>query len=422
MTSPFLSSSSGTTSEHGDEFLAPTTATHTHTSAACPTDAEVERFDDFEAMGLDESLLRGIFAYGLERPSAIQQKAIVPAAAGRDVLMHAQSGTGKTAAFSIGLLQRLDTSRAGTQALILSPTRDLAQQTERVLTALGAHHKVTVHASIGGKSGREDGDALRRGPHVVTGTPGRVMDNIQRGSLDIRRIDTLVLDEVDVMLDEGFVEAVRDVIQSLPATCQVLCVSATYTPAVHDICDKILREPVKIVIAQEDIQLSGIKQFYIDCGSDGAKIDVLLDLYTTLTAAQSIVFVNTRRRAMDLAREMDAADHTVSVIHGEMSQQEREATLAEFSQGASRVLIATDILARGYDAQQVSMVVNLELPRDRSNYIHRIGRCGRFGRKGVAINLLGGEFSRDAQSIRELEQYYCCDISEMPANVADFFN
>ena len=247
--------------------------------------------------------------------------------------MHAQSGTGKTAAFSIGLLQRLDTTRATTQALILSPTRDLAQQTERVLNALGNHHSVTVHSSIGGKSGREDGDALRRGPHVVTGTPGRVLDNIQRGSLDMRGMCTLVLDEVDVMLDEGFVEAVRDVIQALPATCQVLCVSATYTMAVHDICDKILRDPVKIVIAQEDIQLAGIKQFYVDCGADHAKTDVLLDLYNTLTAAQSIVFVNTRRRAMDLAREMDEADHTVSVIHGEMTQQERDQTLAEFIQG-----------------------------------------------------------------------------------------
>jgi translation initiation factor 4A len=231
---------------------------------------------------------------------------------------------------------------------------------------------------------------------------------------------TLVLDEVDVMLDEGFVEAVRDVIQALPATCQVLCVSATYTMAVHDICDKILRDPVKIVIAQEDIQLAGIKQFYVDCGAEHAKTDVLLDLYNTLTAAQSIVFVNTRRRAMDLAREMDEADHTVSVIHGEMTQQERDQTLAEFIQGASRVLIATDILARGIDAQQVSLVLNMDLPRDRSNYIHRIGRCGRFGRKGIAINLLGGEHSRDAADIGELERYYCCDISEMPADVLDF--
>jgi translation initiation factor 4A len=330
-------------------------------------------------MGLKEELLRGVFAYGLETPSAIQQKAIVPAAGGTDVLMHAQSGTGKTGAFAIGMLDRVDTSpHAGTQALILSPTRDLALQTQRVVLAIGNYLQATCHASIGGRSGRADGDALRQNPHVVTGTPGRVIDNIERGSLNVRGIKTLVLDEVDVLLEEGFVDAIRQVIRSLPRDCQIMAVSATYTPAVHDICDKFLQNPVKIVIPQEEITLAGIKQFYVDTGSDECKLDVLLDLYETLNASQSVIFVNTRRRAVELAQQMDEADHTVSVIHGELEQAERDLRLREFVSGASRELIATDIVARGIDAQQVSVVVNVDLPNDRANYIHRIGQCNQF--------------------------------------------
>jgi translation initiation factor 4A len=342
-------------------------------------------------MGLKEELLRGVFAYGLETPSAIQQKAIVPAAAGTDVLMHAQSGTGKTGAFAIGMLDRVDTSpHAGTQALILSPTRDLALQTQRVVLAIGNYLAATCHASIGGRSGRADGDALRQNPHVVTGTPGRVIDNIERGSLNVGSIKTLVLDEVDVLLEEGFVDAIQQVIRSLPRDCQIMAVSATYTPAVHDVCDKFLQNPVKIVIPQEEITLAGIKQFYVDTGSDECKLDVLLDLYETLNASQSVIFVNTRRRAVELAQQMDEADHTVSVIHGELEQAERDLRLREFVSGASRVLIATDIVARGIDAQQVSVVVNVDLPHDRANYIHRIGPCNQFAthRTVLTTNLL----------------------------------
>lgn len=380
-----------------------------------PTGSEVESFEDFEAMGLKQDLLRGIFGYGLEKPSAVQKKGIVPTAAGRDMLMQAQAGTGKTAAFSIGMLEQLDTSRPGTQALILSPTRDLALQTERVVACLGDYLNVSVHASIGGRSGREDSQALRQGPHVVTGTPGRVVDNIERGSLDTRGIRTLILDEVDVMLDEGFVEAVKQVTQAMP-DAQLVCVSATFPQSVFALCCNILRDPVKIVVPVEELSLAGIAQYYVDCGSREAKIDVLLDLYGSMSTAQSVVFCNSRRSAMQLADEMDRADHTVSVIHGELSQDERDQVVAEFTQGASRVLIATDVFARGMDVQQVSLVVNVELPHDRENYIHRIGRCGRQGRKGVAINLIDGHSRGEIAKLQELERFYSAPIEEMPEN------
>ena len=262
--------------------------------------------------------------------------------------------------------------------------------------------------------------ALRAGPHVVTGTPGRVLDNLQRGSLRGAGIKTLVLDEVDVMLSDGFADAVRDVLQALPPDAQVVVCSATYTPEVHAICKKILRSPARIEVQREELSLAGISQFYIDVAAEPHKLDTLLDLYETLSVSQSVIFVNSRRRAMALADDLAAQDHTVSVIHGEMLQDERDATLREFTSGSSRVLIATDIVARGIDVQQVSVVVNFDLPRDRENYIHRIGRCGRFGRKGVAINLVAGADGRDGATLRDIEQFWSTEIAEMPANVLDF--
>ena len=383
---------------------------------------EYDLYESFDAMGLRDTILRGIFGYGLEKPSAIQQKAIVPAAVhGRDVLMHAQSGTGKTACFSVGVLNRIDSTLDATQALILSPTRDLALQTHKVLRALGDYDGITVHASIGGRGGRADGEMLRRNPHVVSATPGRILDNINRGNISMRGIKTLVLDEVDVMLSADFRDSMYDIVRALPSDTQILLASATYTQEVHEVADKILNTPVKVVIPQADVTLTGIKQFYVDCGADHHKFDVLLDLYQTLSLSQSVIFVNSRRKAMELADELDRQDHTVSVIHGEMSQDDRESTLSEFTQGASRVLVATDIIARGIDVQQVSVVVNYELPRSRENYIHRIGRGGRFGRKAVTVNLINGG-DQDVRTLRDLEQYWSADISEMPNNVLDYLS
>jgi len=386
----------------------------------CAPEAKSDEFvacADFESMGLPEPLLRGIYSLGFEKPSPIQQKAIVPAAAGRDVTMHAQSGTGKTGAFATGLLARIDSSVAVTQALILSPTRELALQTQRVVIGLGDYSGIKCHLSIGGRSGRDDGAALRRGPHVVTGTPGRVIDNMQRGSMQMKWLKTIVLDECDVMLSEGFREDVYTVFQHIPEQCQVIIVSATFPPEVHEISKKFMRDPVKILIPTEDITLAGIKQFYVDCGEDAAKFAVLMDLYEVMTISQSVIFVNTRRKAQWLAEEMNAQDHSVSCIHSDMEPPERELTMREFVNGATRVLIATDVLARGIDVQQVSCVMNFDLPPDRENYIHRIGRGGRMGRKAVAINLIT---QYDANKIVELERFYACQIEEMPQDVASF--
>ena len=214
-------------------------------------------------MGLSEQLLRGIYSYGFESPSVIQQKAIVPGSKGHDVVMHAQSGTGKSGAFSVALLSRIDCSIKQTQALILSPTRDLAAQTHRVVVALGDYLGVDCHTSIGGRSTRNDREVLLSNPHVVTGTPGRILDNINRRNLDPRGLEVLVLDEVDVMLSQGFRDSVHDIFNHLNSQCQIIIVSATFTPEVHQIASKFLQNPIKVLIPQEKVTLSGISQFYI---------------------------------------------------------------------------------------------------------------------------------------------------------------
>eukprot|EP00601_Ochromonadales_sp_CCMP2298_P006519 CAMPEP_0173204370 /NCGR_PEP_ID=MMETSP1141-20130122/20072_1 /TAXON_ID=483371 /ORGANISM="non described non described, Strain CCMP2298" /LENGTH=406 /DNA_ID=CAMNT_0014130001 /DNA_START=266 /DNA_END=1486 /DNA_ORIENTATION=+ len=379
-------------------------------------DDDVNIHATFDAMRLKEDLLRGIYAYGFERPSAIQQRAIVPIIQGRDVIAQSQSGTGKTAVFSIGVLQSLDTTSNETQALTISPTRELAEQTQKVLLALGDFMNVQCHACIGGKSVGEDIKRLDHGVQVVSGTPGRVFDMIQRKSLRTRNIKMLVIDEADEMLNKGFKEQIYDIYRYLPPTTQVVLVSATLPQEVLDMTKKFMNEPVRILVKRDELTLEGIKQFFVAVEREEWKFDTLCDLYDTLTITQAVIFCNTKKKVDWLATKMRENNFTVSAMHGEMPQKERDTIMEEFRSGGSRVLIATDVWGRGLDVQQVSLVINYDLPNNRELYIHRIGRSGRFGRKGVAINFVKDD---DISVLRDIEQYYSTQIDEMPMNVAD---
>merc|ERR1719291_1340811 len=352
--------------------------------------------ETFDEMNLKEELLRGIYAYGFEKPSAIQQRAIVPCIKGLDVIAQAQSGTGKTATFSIAILEKIDTGLRECQALILAPTRELAQQIQKVVMSLGDYMGAQCHACIGGTSVREDMRKLDVGQHIVVGTPGRVFDMISRKVLRPNDIKQFVLDEADEMLSRGFKDQIYDVFRHLNQEIQVILLSAT--------------------MPQEELALEGIRQFYISVEREEWKLDTLCDLYETLTITQAVIFCNTRRKVDWLTEKMHERDFTVSAMHGDMDQKERDVIMREFRSGSSRVLITTDLLARGIDVQQVSLVINYGLPTNRENYIHRIGRGGRFGRKGVAINFVTDE---DKRSLQDIEKFYNTQIDEMPMNVAD---
>lgn len=372
--------------------------------------------DNFDNMDLKSELLRGIYAYGFERPSAIQQRAIIPVLKGHDVIAQAQSGTGKTATFSISILQRIDISLKQTQALILAPTRELAQQIQKVVVALGDYMNVECMACVGGTNVREDMAKLQEGVHIVVGTPGRVFDMINRRALKTDNVKIFCLDEADEMLSRGFKDQIYEVFQHLPQDTQVVLLSATMPADVLEVTKKFMRDPIRILVKRDELTLEGIKQFYIAVEKEEWKLDTLSDLYETVTITQAVIFCNSRRKVDWLTEKLTAREFTVSAMHGDMEQKQRELIMKEFRSGSSRVLITTDLLARGIDVQQVSLVINYDLPNNRENYIHRIGRGGRFGRKGVAINFATND---DVRMLRDIEQFYNTQIEEMPMNVAD---
>ncbi|KAI8600999.1 P-loop containing nucleoside triphosphate hydrolase protein [Dissophora ornata] len=334
-----------------------------------------ELVDNFDNMNLAPELLHGIYTFGFERPSTLQQRAILPVLKGHDLIAQAQSGAGKTATFSIPLLQKLYVSNPQCQALLLVPTRELAQKIQKVVLALGDFMKVKCHACIGGTSAFKDMVRLMKGSHVI-----------------------------------------YDVFQRLPPQIQVVLLSATMPVDVVDVTNKFMLDPIRISVKKNELTLEGIKQFYVAVEKEEWKLDTLCDLYETATITQTVIFCDTRRKVNWLTEKLTAREFTVSAIHSDMERGQREVIMKEFRSGSSRVLIATDLLARGIDFQYVSLVINYDLPTDKENYIHRIGRGGRFGRKGVAINFVTTE---DTRMLREIEQFYCTQILEVPMNIAD---
>ncbi|KAF4971526.1 hypothetical protein FSARC_1662 [Fusarium sarcochroum] len=375
-------------------------------------DGTTERFD---AMALNSDLLRGVYTYGFENPSAVQQRAIMPMIEGHDVIAQAQSRTGKTAAFSISILQRIDPSQKACQALVLAPTRELAQQIHKVVVDVGEFMNIECHACKGPASLREDTKALENGPQVVIGTPGRIWDMIQGGVLRTDSTKIFVLDEADELLSRGFTDQIDDIFPLLPHSTQVVLVSATIPQDVLAVITKFKRDFVYIVVKKDEPTLEGIKQFYIAAEKEEYKLDILSQMHETIGIFQAIIFCSTRRKVEWLADKLATRDFIVSAMHGDMDAIQRCGIMEGFRSGSSRILIATDLLARGIDVQQVSLVINFDLPAHRDKYTYRVGWGGQSGRKGVAINLVT---ANDMLTIREIEQFYSTQIEEMPVNVA----
>merc|ERR1712144_64626 len=314
----------------------------------------------FDEMELKEDLLRGIYAYGFEKPSTIQQRGIVPIVRGFDTIAQAQSGTGKTATFTIGVLQRVDLAQKQCQALILAPTRELANQSHKVVCSIGDYLNIVCHACIGGTKVADDIDMLRRGVHVVVGTPGRVFDMIERRALDVRGVKLFILDEADEMLSRGFTDQIYDVFRKLPENVQVGLFSATMPEEVLEMTGKFMNDPMRILVKRDELTLEGIKQFYVAVEREEWKLDTLCDRYESINFTGPFVYCDARRKVDWLAEKMSARDFTVSCVHGDMDQKDRDLIMREFRSGSSRVLISTDLLARGIDVQQVSLVINYD--------------------------------------------------------------
>ncbi|KAL4503381.1 hypothetical protein ABPG72_000987 [Tetrahymena utriculariae] len=377
---------------------------------------DIEVITQFENMSLKEELLRGILTYGFDKPSAVQQRAIKPIIKGRDVIVQSQAGTGKTGVFAIAALQIVDKNLREPQVIVLSPTRELAEQTQKVCLALGDYMNILVHCCIGGKSMDDDINRLEKGVQIISGTPGRIYDMIQRRHLKTRNVKMLVLDEADQMLSMGFKEQVYDIYRYLPHKNQNVVVSATLPQEILEMTNKFMNDPIKFLVKRDELTLEGIKQFFILVEKEEWKFETLCDLYNTITITQAVIFCNTIKAVKWLSGKMREQNFSLCSIHGELNQKERDKIMQDFRNGEYRVLVATDIWGRGLDVQQVSVVINYDLPTNRELYIHRIGRSGRFGRKGVAINFVKNE---DVSALRDIEQYYSTQIDEMPYNVSE---
>ncbi len=347
------------------------------------TCSDVPEYGSFEDMGLNDIILRGIYSYGFEMPSRIQSKAIVPIINKRDVIGQAPSGSGKTGAFGIGILNRVDPEKKYLQGMILSPTRELAMQIHKVLTSLSMESGIRIDLTIGGQN-----DEFRGDTQILVGTIGRVLYNIQSAKVDVRNLEILVLDETDEMLSKGFYEDMSVLFDFIPKTVQLCVFSATFNPEVMDLVNRITIDPIRIIVQPEELKLEGIVQYKIDMRNERDKLETLLDIFPRIMSTQAIIYCNSTKKVEQLHNDLVKSNYDVVSITGNMHQMERNDIMNNFRRGKHRVLIATNILARGIDVQQVRLVVNYDLPSDSDVYLHRIGRSGRFGRKGTAINFV----------------------------------
>lgn len=371
---------------------------------------DIQSWDDLD---IPNELLRGIYAYGFEKPSPIQSKSIKTLINGKDIIAQAQSGTGKTAAFTIGALTRLNLTESTTQILIMSPTHELSRQNLAVLTGIGSMLQgMRTKLLVGGSSADEDILSLKKDiPHVIAGCPGRVVDMIRRKVINTNTIKMIILDEADEMLSSDFKDQMYSIFEGLKKDVQIALFSATLPPDIRHIATKIMRNPVEIFVKTEQLTLDGISQYYVAVDDDQQKYSTLKDLFSIISMTQSVIYCNSVKRVADLYDAMIEDGFPVCCIHSGMDKGDRDRAFSDFKTGKFRVLISSNVTARGIDIQQISAVINFDIPKCVHTYIHRIGRSGRWGRKGVGINFIT---RRDDSKRKEIEQFYATQINELP--------
>ena len=373
-------------------------------------DYQVQSWDELD---IPSQLLRGIYAYGFEHMSPIQKKAISPILSGKDMIAQAQSGTGKTATFTIGSLSRIDLQKLHPQVLVLSPTRELSRQITNVFLGIGCMMDgLQIQTMVGGTSVEEDIKLLKNTPpHVIVGCPGRVNDIFKKCINSYKNIKLIIVDEADELFSTGFKEQVYNIFYSVDKTTQICLFSATLPNYIYPIISKIMKNPIKIQVNSEQLTLEGISQFYVAIENDQQKYATLKDLYSIISLNQCIIYANSLQRVSDLYDAMIKDEFPVCCIHSNMDKSERDKSFNDFRMGKYRVLISSNVTARGIDIQQVSIVINFDLPKCVHTYLHRIGRSGRWGRKGMGINFIT---RRDVTKIREIEAHYVTEINELP--------
>lgn len=370
-------------------------------------------YKDFDDMKLNDDLVRGIYAYGFNHPSAIQSRAIIPIIEGNEIIAQAQSGTGKTGTFSIAILQKINKNIQNCQAVVLAPTRELATQIKDVFRDLSAFLNYKIALCVGGIEMKKNIEDVT-GAHIIVGTPGRVFDLLKRPKIvNTKYIKMFVLDEADEMLTGDFKSQIRDIISLLMNKIQICIFSATITEETIETSKFFMKNPLKILVKKEKLSLAGIKQFSVNVEVEEYKLETLIELYGSINIGQSMIYVNTKQKANFLQENLFNEKFVIGVIHSDMSSTERSDVIKLFRSGKLRILISTDLLARGIDVQQVSIVINYDIPNNYENYLHRIGRGGRYGKRGTAINFLT---IKDKQKIADIQNNYNIVIEPLPKN------
>lgn len=379
-------------------------------------DDAIMPIDNFEDMNLSYDLLHGIISYGFERPSYVQSYAIQLFNLNRDIVVQSQSGTGKTGAFLIGALNRIDPNINGCQLLVILPTRELARQVYTVCSDISTYMNIKTLLFVRDDTNRinftETRNILNNNPCIVIGTPGKVCYFIDKNILKFNFIKFIIMDEADELLKDEFLKDIQKIVKNC-SYVNICLFSATMPEKFMNTINQFLINPIIHILKPEELTLDGIKQYYILVKNYSDKFNVLKELYNKMSINQAIIYVNEKKRASELKSLLAQQGFTISVIHGSLSTEERNNIMLQFKSGKTRILISTDLLSRGIDIQQISVVINYELPdRERmDSYIHRIGRSGRFGRKGIAINLV---HIRELYKIEAIQKMYHTVVDEMP--------
>lgn len=370
----------------------------------------------FHTMNLSPAVLRAVESMGFEEPSPIQKKTIPLIMEGHDIIGQAQTGTGKTAAFGVPIIEGLDHRSKRVQALVLAPTRELAIQVSEEITKLGKFAGVKVVPIYGGQSYDRQIRALEHGAQVVIGTPGRIMDHIRRGTLKLDHVRIMVLDEADEMLDMGFIEDVEFILQNVPEDRQTLLFSATVPDPIAKLSRRYLKEPVHVNISPERLTVPLIDQVFYEV-REHEKLDAITRILDMEGAERTIIFCRTKKRVDELTEGLQARGYTAEAIHGDLNQVQRNRVMKRFKDGGSEILVATDVAARGLDIEHVTHVINYDLPQDTESYVHRIGRTGRAGRSGTAISLI---HPKEFRQLRQMERTLHMKLQRRPLpTVAD---
>jgi len=376
---------------------------------------ELDFYNSFEDvnLGLNDSILKGIYNYGYEKPSAIQRIGIKPIIDGLDIVLQSHSGTGKTATFIIGLMQRIDEKIQKPQCIVISNTRELADQTHKVFLHLSQYTNIKANLCIGGDlQHKYNIDNLKE--QVIIGTPGRISDLMSKNIIQSQNIKLVIIDEADDILTTSFSKQIKKIFSKISKESQVVLISATIPSEMAELFDTLLKpDYLKILVKDDELTLDGINQYYIELNEE-YKSETLTDLYKYISIGQAIIYCNKKHKTDELKNYLTEQNYTVSVLHSDMMQKEREDVMKEFRLGTTRILITTDILSRGIDIQQISLVINYDMPKYPQTYIHRIGRSGRFGRKGVAINFIT---YREKSMLNVLRKMYNTEINVLPSNI-----